>query len=104
MAKTKTFWLPKMGATQFMSFCIRQSACSSGLQAIRGKTLARWWKETKHGEWMLWLCLAAFPQTEYNQLASSLRKATGDSSIAFGTVEEHIKQAAWLRKHVKVRP
>jgi len=105
MAKRiKTVWLPKMNARSFYAFCKEHDACAEGLRSIRGKSLARFWKETNHGEWMLWLCYTAIPATAYQQLRWLLSEETGTGYIFFGTTAEHRKQAAWLRKHVKVRP
>ena len=107
MAKRiKTVWLPKMNARSFYAFCKEHDACAEGLRSIRGKSLARFWKETNHGEWMLWLCCMAIPDPDidYQELWRLLSKEIGEAYIVFGTTAEHRKQAAWLRKHVKVRP
>ena len=105
MAKRiKTVWLPKMNARSFYAFCKEHDACAEGLRSIRGKSLARFWKETNHGEWMLWLCYTAIPATARQRLRWLLSEETGTGYLFFGTTAEYRKQAAWLRKHVKVRP
>jgi hypothetical protein len=42
-------------ADEFYDFCVAHDACEPGLAEIKGKTLASWWEETQHGDWMIWL-------------------------------------------------
>ena len=81
-------------AQEFSEFCEGRHACASGLDEIRGLTLAEWWDKTQRGDWMEWLkcydvwCFTPAQQAEYDRMVEPAR-AEYDREIRL------VPRAAW---------
>lgn len=103
MARIKTVWLPKMSAKEFYAFCVDHHACRGGLNGIKGLTLAKFWGACERSDYMRWFA------RRREELSDSNGQELIEKGFEIYCDTEALKNADWkaeaafLRKHIKVR-
>lgn len=101
MARIKTIWLPKMNAKDFAALLRERRCCTTARAWAEGKTLATVWRTCKRGDWMDFLLWCT---KGHDPWLSSETYWNLESAMALVCGGDYEASAAWLRKHVKVRP